>query len=214
MPVVEVGSNIAGVYLGDRRFWPFWEAAQDLDILVFVHPNEPHNIGAERLRAYYLVNLLGNPCETARCIADIVFAGVLEAYPRLKILLAHGGGAQPYISGRLEHGHRVRAEPGARIERPPSEHIARLYFDTVTYSETALELLVRTVGADHVLAGSDYPFDMELDEPVRFGRRRADHGGGEAPDARRERAQAAQARGRVTAAARARPSRHQARSVT
>jgi aminocarboxymuconate-semialdehyde decarboxylase len=168
MPAVEVPSNIEGVYLGDSRFWPFWEAVQDLDVFVFVHPDEPYNIGMDRLNEYYLLNLLGNPIETARCVADVVFSGLLEAYPRLKILFAHGGGALPYVRGRYEHGYHVRTETKAKINRPPSEYIKLLYFDTITHWEPALEFLVNTVGADQVVVGSDYPFDMGPAEPVRF----------------------------------------------
>lgn len=168
MPAVEIPSHIDGDYLGHRRFWPFWEAAQDLDVLVFVHPDEPYNIGIDRMGEYYLHNLLGNPVDTARCIADVVFSGLLDAYPKLKILFAHGGGALPYIRGRYEHGWKVRAEPRVNIERPPSEYIELLYFDTITHWDRALEFLVDTVGADHVVVGSDYPFDMGPAEPVRF----------------------------------------------
>jgi aminocarboxymuconate-semialdehyde decarboxylase len=168
MPAVEVPSQIEGNYLGHQRFWPFWEAAQDLDVLVFVHPDEPYNIGIDRLGQYYLHNLLGNPIDTSRCIADVVFSGLLEAYPKLKILFAHGGGAVPYIRGRYEHGWHVRTEPKVNIQRPPNEYIKLLYFDTITHWDRALEFLVDTVGADHVVVGSDYPFDMGPAEPVRF----------------------------------------------
>jgi aminocarboxymuconate-semialdehyde decarboxylase len=168
MPAVEVPSNIEGVYLGDSRFWPFWEAVQDLDVFVFVHPDEPYNIGIDRLKEYYLLNLLGNPIETARCVADVVFSGLLEVYPSLKILFAHGGGALPYVRGRYEHGYHVRTETKAKIDRPPSEYIKLLYFDTITHWEPALEFLINTVGADRVVVGSDYPFDMGPAEPVRF----------------------------------------------
>lgn len=167
LPAVEVPSHIEGDYLGHRRFWPFWEAVQDLDVLVFVHPDEPYNIGIERMGEYYLHNLLGNPVDTARCIADVVFSGLLEAYPRLKILFAHAGGALPYIRGRYEHGWKVRTEPRVNIGRPPSEYLGLLYYDTITHWDRALEFLVDTVGADHVVVGSDYPFDMGPAEPVR-----------------------------------------------
>lgn len=168
MPAVEIQTSIRGLYPGAKRFWPLWEAAQDLDVLVFFHPNEPTNIGAERMKEYYLRNLLGNPVETARAIADVVFSGLLEAYPRLKLLFAHGGGAVPFIRGRYEHGYHARTETKTEIHRPPSEYIKQLYFDAITHWEPALEFLVRTMGADHVVVGSDYPFDMGPAEPVRF----------------------------------------------
>jgi aminocarboxymuconate-semialdehyde decarboxylase len=168
MPAVEVPSHIEGDYLGHKRFWPFWEAVEDLDVFVFVHPDEPYNIGIDRMNDYYLHNLLGNPVDTARCIADVVFSGLLETYPHLKILFAHGGGVLPYIRGRYEHGWNVRAEPKVNIDRPPNEYIKLLYFDTITHWDRALEFLVNTVGADHVVVGSDYPFDMGSAEPVCF----------------------------------------------
>ena len=166
-PGIEISSNVNGVYLGEERFWPFWEAVEALDLFVFVHPDQP-SIGHEKLKEYYLINLVGNPIETTRSIADVVFGGVLEAYPKLKICLAHAGGTVPYIRGRFEHSYHVRTEPKAKIRRPPSEYIKLLYFDTITHWEPALEFLVDTVGADKVMVGSDYPFDMGPAEPVRF----------------------------------------------
>jgi aminocarboxymuconate-semialdehyde decarboxylase len=167
MPGIMIRSNMNGTYLGDRSLWPFWEAVEALDVLVFVHPDQPI-IGADKLGEYYLGNLVGNPIETTRSIADVVFSGLLEAYPKLKICFAHAGGTVPYIRGRFEHGYHVRTEPKAKIKRPPSEYIKLLYFDTITHWEPALEFLVNTVGADHVVVGSDYPFDMGPAEPVRF----------------------------------------------
>jgi aminocarboxymuconate-semialdehyde decarboxylase len=167
VPGIEIRSNVNGMYLGDKSLWPFWEAVESLDLLVFVHPDQPI-IGEDKLGEYYLGNLVGNPIETTRSIADVVFSGVLEAYPKLKICFAHAGGTVPYIRGRFEHGYHVRTEPKAKIKRPPSEYIKLLYFDTITHWEPALEFLVKTVGADHVVVGSDYPFDMGPAEPVRF----------------------------------------------
>ena len=120
------------------------------------------------MREYYLHNLLGNPLDTSRCIADIAFSGLLEAYPRLKLLFAHGGGAVPFIRGRYEHGWHVRQEPKARANRPPNEYINLLNFDTIAHWDKALAFLLDTMGADHVVVGSDYPFDMGPAEPVRF----------------------------------------------
>lgn len=166
-PGIEIGSNVQGVYLGDEQFWPFWEAVEALDLMVFVHPDQPI-IGHEKLKDYYLINLVGNPIETTRSIADVVFSGVLEAYPKLKLCFAHAGGTVPFIRGRFEHGYHVRKEPKAKLKRPPSESIKLLYFDTITHWESALKFLVDTVGADRIVVGSDYPFDMGPAEPVRF----------------------------------------------
>lgn len=166
-PGIEIRSNVKGTYLGEEQFWPFWEAVEALDLFVFFHPDQPI-IGNDKLKDYYLMNLVGNPIETTRSIADVVFSGVLEAYPKLKLCFAHAGGTVPFIRGRFEHGYNVRTEPKAKINKPPSEYIKLLYFDTITHWEPALEFLVDTVGADRVVVGSDYPFDMGPAEPVRF----------------------------------------------
>jgi aminocarboxymuconate-semialdehyde decarboxylase len=166
MPAVEVGSNVLGAYLGEERFWPFWEAVETLDVFVFVHPEDP--IGKDRLGPYYLINLVGNPIETARCIADVVFSGLLDRFPRLKLCFAHGGGAAPYIMGRFDHGFRMRNEPKANIARLPSEYMHMLYYDTITHYGPALEYLVQCFGPEHVVLASDYPFDMGPQQPVEF----------------------------------------------
>jgi len=165
MPGVEIGTNIQGVYLGDASLRPFWAAVDDLDAFVLVHPFNP--IGADRLREYHLVNLVGFVSDTARSIADVVFSGLLAQFPRLKICFSHGGGTAPYIAGRWEHGYHARTETKVKIDKPPSEYFKQLYFDSITHSGRALEFLVDTVGADHVVIGSDYPFDMGPAEPVR-----------------------------------------------
>lgn len=161
---VEIASNIAGHYLDDPGFTPFWEAAQALDILIFVHPNQV--VGAERMKEYNLANLIGNPTDTSLTAAKLIFAGVLEQFPKLKILLAHGGGFLPYTWGRLERGFRIQDSATSKIPKTPSEYLKLLYFDTVTHSGMALEYLVANFGADKVLLGSDYPYDMGDPQPV------------------------------------------------
>ncbi|MCA1554812.1 MAG: amidohydrolase, partial [Chloroflexi bacterium] len=163
MRAIEVGTNVNGMYLGDETFLPFWEAAAALDALVFIHPIT--GIGGPLMRKYYLGNLYGNPAETGATAADIIFSGVLERFPTLKILLAHGGGVLPSIIGRMDHGYAMRAEPRAKISQPPSTYFKRLYFDTITHSAELLQHLIRVVGAEHVLLGSDYPFDMGTEQP-------------------------------------------------
>jgi aminocarboxymuconate-semialdehyde decarboxylase len=165
MPGVEIGTNIQGTYLGDDRLRPFWAAANDLDAFVFVHPFNP--LGMDRYGQYHLVNLVGFVSDTARSIADVVFSGLLEEFPQLKMCFSHGGGTAPYILGRWEHGYHQRTETKVKVDKPPSEYFKLLYFDSITHSDRALEFLVDTVGADHIMIGSDYPFDMGPDEPVR-----------------------------------------------
>jgi aminocarboxymuconate-semialdehyde decarboxylase len=154
---------VNGLYLGDEQFLPFWEAAAALGALVFIHPIA--GIGGPLMRKYYLGNLLGNPAETGATAADIILSGVLERFPLLRILLAHGGGVLPSIIGRMDRGYKVRAEPRARISQPPGTYFKQFYFDTLTHSAQALQHLLSLVGAAHILLGSDYPFDMGAEQP-------------------------------------------------
>jgi aminocarboxymuconate-semialdehyde decarboxylase len=117
------------------------------------------------LREYYMSNVVGNPADTAIAAAHLVLSGTLEAYPELRILLSHGGGVIPELRGRLDHGFAVRPET-RHLPRRPSEYLRRFYYDTITHDPTLLRELVAWVGADHVLLGSDYPFDMGPDDPV------------------------------------------------
>lgn len=161
---VEIASNINGRYFDDPGFEPFWEAAQALDALIFVHPNSV--VGAERMKEFNLANLIGNPTDTSLAIAKMIFSGVLERYPRLKILLAHAGGFLPYTWGRLDRGYRIQDSATSKIPKAPSEYLKQLNFDTISHSAMALEYLVANFGADHVVLGSDYPYDMGDPEPL------------------------------------------------
>lgn len=135
-----------------------------MDALIFVHPNRV--VGADRMKDYNLANLIGNPTDTSLAFAKLIFGGVLERYPGLKFLLAHAGGFLPYTWGRLDRGYHVQDSSKLKISKAPGEYMKRLYFDTITHSPIALEYLVRSFGADHVLLGSDYPYDMGDPEPV------------------------------------------------
>lgn len=160
----EIASNINGRYLDDVNFDPFWEAAQSLEALIFVHPN--YVVGAERMKEYNLANLVGNPTDTSLSVAKLIFGGVLERFPQLKLLLAHAGGFLPYTWGRLDRGYRIQDSSKSKISQAPSEYLRRLYFDTITHNPMAVEYLVQNFGAEHVLLGSDYPYDMGDPEPV------------------------------------------------
>lgn len=161
---VEIGTHINSVYPGDERFRPFWEACDSLGAFVFIHPVEGG--GRAELRDYYMWNVIGNPLETTVAAGHLILSGVMDAYPRLKILLAHGGGALPYLHGRLDRGFKQRPEINKVISRPPTEYLKQFYFDTITHDPAVLKSLVDFVGADHVLLGSDYPFDMGDENPV------------------------------------------------
>jgi aminocarboxymuconate-semialdehyde decarboxylase len=132
---------------------------------VFIHPSNV--LGADRLRSYYLQNLIGNPSDTAVAAASLIFGGVLKEFPRLKFYLSHGGGSCPYLRGRWEHGWQVRPEARANIDRPPSDYFRLLCFDSLVHSVPALNFLVETVGPGRVMMGTDYPFDMGDRDPVK-----------------------------------------------
>jgi aminocarboxymuconate-semialdehyde decarboxylase len=153
---VEVPASVDGTYLGDARFEPFWTAAEELRALVFIHPTTR----AFDWPDYYLWNTVGNPFETTITAAHMVGAGVLERHPGLRVILAHGGGALLALRGRLRRAATIerRADPEASIRR--------FYFDTVTHDSVVLRGLVEFAGGDHVVLGTDHPFDMGDPHPV------------------------------------------------
>src|SRR5262249_34427063 len=160
----QIGSNIAGKNLDDPELEPVWATAAELGAFILLHPINV--AGADRLKSYYLGNLIGNPLDTTIAAACLVFSGVLERHPSLKICLAHGGGFVPYQARRFTHGWHVRAEPKSKLGKPPMEALKRFYFDTILHSKEVLEFLVGNAGAARVLLGSDYPFDMGMPEGV------------------------------------------------
>jgi aminocarboxymuconate-semialdehyde decarboxylase len=161
----QIGSNINGCNLDDPALEPLWAAANELGAFIMVHPTGV--AGADRLKSYYLVNLIGNPLDTTIAAASLVFGGVIERYPNIKFLMVHGGGFVPYQAGRFNHGWQVRAEPRARLSTPPQAALDRLLFDTIVHGRPALEFLLSTCTAGRVLLGSDYPFDMGTLDCVR-----------------------------------------------
>jgi aminocarboxymuconate-semialdehyde decarboxylase len=162
---VEIPSSVGGRYLGDDSFGPFWEAAEQSGALVFIHPST-RGFGVPALDGYYLWNSVGNPLETAVTAAHLAVSGVLERHPGLRVLLAHGGGALPAVRGRLRRAFAVRDEARSRSAAGPDESLRRFYYDTVTHDAGLLADLIRYAGADHVLLGSDRPFDMGTTDPV------------------------------------------------
>jgi aminocarboxymuconate-semialdehyde decarboxylase len=156
---VEVAASVRGVFLGDDRFEPFWAAAEASGALVFVHPTT-RGLDSPVFQDHYLWNTVGNPLETAITAAHMVMAGVMERLPRLRVLLAHGGGALLALRGRLRRAHGFQPQARSRLDESPDESIRRFYFDTLTHDEELLRALIAYAGPDHVLLGSDYPFDM------------------------------------------------------
>jgi aminocarboxymuconate-semialdehyde decarboxylase len=162
---VEIGTCPAGRDFDDPALLPFFAACRDLGMAMFVHPAAPL-VGQERLTKWYFPLIVGNPLETAVAISKLIFGGVLERLPDLRICFAHGGGAFPFTLGRLDHGWSVRPEGPAAIPKPPREYARRLHFDSLTHSAANLRFLVAEFGADRVAMGSDYPFDMGSSDPV------------------------------------------------
>jgi aminocarboxymuconate-semialdehyde decarboxylase len=155
-----IGSNVMGRNLDDPGLDPLWAAAEELDAFMFVHP--VNVAGADRLKSYYLGNLVGNLLDTTIAAACLVFGGVMDRYPKLKICLAHAGGFMPYQAGRWVHGWRVRPEPKKNMPSEPTTIIGRFLYDTIAHSDQSLEFLIAQAGAGRVLLGSDYPYDMAM----------------------------------------------------
>lgn len=161
---IGVGSNVNGVGLDEPRFWPFYEAAEALDLAILIHPADV--TGKEQMADYHLRNLIGFPFDTTLAAAKLIFSGVMERFPRLRICLGQAGGFLPYIIGRLDAGYRARPECKRNINRPPSEYLRRFYYDTIIHSPVSSRFLIEVVGSDRVMLGTDFPFDMSAASPV------------------------------------------------
>jgi len=151
-------SNVNGVALDDKRFWPLYAQADRLGAVCSIHPNSP--VGVEAMTEYWLMPLVGFLFDTTLAAAKIVFSGVAERFPRIKWVLAHLGGAIPYIAERLDRGYAAFRECRENISRPPSEYLKGFYYDTVNFDPAALRLALTFAGPDHLLAGSDYPHQI------------------------------------------------------
>jgi aminocarboxymuconate-semialdehyde decarboxylase len=162
---VEIGSSIDGRDLDDEALHPVWEAAQALDVALFVHPAAPV-LGAERFRRYNLPLVLGNPLETALTITRVIYGGVLDAWPRLRWCFAHAGGAFAFVAGRVDRGWHVMGEGKMAVPNPPSSYAGRFWVDSITHSAPALRFVLDTHGGNRVVLGSDYPFRMGYDDPL------------------------------------------------
>lgn len=160
---VYLGTNVNGRELDDPAFLPVWTRIHELGLPTFLHPIDV--VGASRLAPYYLGNLLGNPFETAVAAAHLIFGGVLDRFPKLHVSLPHAGGALPYLVGRLDKGRKTRPEL-AHMTRSPSAYLRRFSYDTISHAPASLRYLIDLVGADRVMIGSDYCFDVGYERPV------------------------------------------------
>ena len=164
MPGLEIGSNINGVNLSDKRFLPFYQRAEELGCALFVHPWEM--MGEGQMEQYWLPWLVGMPAETSRAICSMIFGGVLERFPQLRVAFAHGGGSFPFTIGRIEHGFNVRPDLVA-VDNPinPRDYIGRFWIDSLVHDAQALNYIIDLMGADKICLGSDYPFPLGEHHP-------------------------------------------------
>ncbi|UYN93269.1 MAG: amidohydrolase [Enhydrobacter sp.] len=163
---VELCTNVDGAELSDEKFRPVFAKAEELGILVFLHPSGFTE--GRRLSDHYFSNVIGNPLDSTVAVSHLIFGGVLERHPQLKICVAHGGGFLPAYAGRMDHAHGARSDCRLCIAKKPSHYLKKMYFDTIVFEPGQLDYLVDTYGVDHVLMGTDYPYDMGMYEPVEF----------------------------------------------
>ncbi len=166
MKGVQILTNVNGAELSDPRFEPFWRRAEELGALVMIHPNGFTH--GDRFHEYYFSNVIGNPLETTIAIHQLIFSGTLERMPELKILAVHGGGYLPAYSGRIDHAWGARQDCRAGLPKPPTEYLRKIYFDSVVFTTHQLEYLVNLYGADQIVMGTDYPYDMCDYDPVEL----------------------------------------------
>lgn len=163
---IEISSHVNGDELADPAFRPFFAAAEELGVVLFLHPlGFTHG---QRLSKHYLDNIIGNPLESSIAVSHLIFEGVLERHSGLKLCVAHGGGFLPGYWGRMDHAYKVRDDCCEHISHKPSDFMRQIWLDTLVFDQDQLESLVRTHGADKLCMGSDYPFDMSEPDPVGF----------------------------------------------
>jgi len=151
-------SNVNGVALSDQRYWPLYEIANDLGAVLYIHPEHPINV--EMMNQYWLMPLVGFLYDTTLAAASLVFAGVPERFPKIRWALCHLGGTIPYLAERLDRGFHAFRDCRANIQREPSTYLKQFYYDTVNFNQGALKLAIDFAGAEHILAGSDYPHQI------------------------------------------------------
>ena len=160
----EVLAHVGDRELSDPSFEAFWAKAEALGAVVFIHPNsftEPRRFGR-----YYFSNVIGNPLDTTMALHYLIFDGVLERYPNLRIVASHGGGYLPAYSGRIDHAWGARSDAHGQLSKPPSTYLKKIYLDTIVFTPHQLEALVKLFGVDKILLGTDYPYDMGEYDPI------------------------------------------------
>ena len=162
-----IDDKVNNVTFDHPQFLPFWQAVEQMGALIFVHQNDPTVVDA-RTESWHLSNTVGNLTDRALTFGSMVFGGVMDKCPDLKICLAHGGGYTCFGIGRMNRGWQVRSDVRANIKQPPSAYLRRFYYDCLTHSEPALRMLIDTVGVDRVVLGTDWPANMRIDWPVSW----------------------------------------------
>src|SRR5258708_4247556 len=165
---IEINTNVNGQNLTDDALGldKVFAKAQELDVAIFMHPGGFSH--ADRLTRHYFNNVIGNPLETTIAVSHLIFDGVLDRYPKLKFVTAHGGGFLSFYPARMNHAHGARPDCRLTIKKKPTSYLKKFHFDTITFDRTMLRTLIDTYGADHVLLGTDYPYDMGMYKPVEF----------------------------------------------
>lgn len=167
MPGLQIGSNINGENLGDKKFFPFYKRAEELGCALFVHPWEM--MGETQMQKYWLPWLVGMPAETSRAICSLIFGGVMESFPALRIAFAHGGGGFPLTIGRIEHGYNVRPDLVA-VDNAinPRDYIGKFWIDSLVHDPHAMKYIVDVMGENKICLGSDYPFPLGEHHPGKL----------------------------------------------
>ena len=165
MRVLQIPAAVNGTYLSDPSYHWVWDAVAERDLVAFMHPDGTRDLWFQQ---YSMWNSVGQPIEEAKFIASLIYEGVLEQRPGLKVVVAHGGGYMGHYPARMDHAYKVRPECHDFISKPPSHYMKKIYYDTMVFDDKQLEHLVNLWGADHVVIGTDYPYDMGYYEPVDF----------------------------------------------
>ena len=162
----QILTNVNGSEISDKCLEPFWAKAQELDTLIFIHPNG--FTSAERFKDHYFNNVIGNPLETTIAVHRLIFDGILEQFPKLRILLAHGGGYLPAYAGRIDHVWGARDDGRVNLKKPPTTYLKSLWLDTVVFTPHQLKYLIEQYGASKIVMGTDYPYDMGDYNPIEL----------------------------------------------
>jgi aminocarboxymuconate-semialdehyde decarboxylase len=163
---IEISSNVDGADFSDPKFRPIFQRLEELGTVIFMHPSGFTE--GRRFGDHYFSNVIGIPLESTIAVHHLIFGGVLDAYPGLKLVIAHGGGYLPAYSGRIDHGASARPDCCEHLKEDPTTYLKRLHFDTMVFTHHQLEYLVQQYGPDHVLMGTDYPYDMGETNPIGF----------------------------------------------